>query len=404
MTSEMTRQLQKYAKHFSNLFDTNCRIVDVANQCFLYEPFGKAPYFQPFCKNGGCNLLHTYLYGCSEAYRWGGKYIYYCQAGFVFIASPVTDEVGNLTGGLVLGPLVMGSMEDTVETFSNPAVLDTVRRLSNVPTDKVNDMAEILAGVTAMISGAAHSAMGSISFKQEDILQSLYEQKESMDDQSVSYPIETEKQLEAVIHNGDKQGAQALLNDLLGKIYVISRFDVETIKVRMVELLAVLSRATIDAGADSSEILWFNTNRMKAMLKCTSIDELSRLITEIMHRFINYSFDFSAVKHSDTVYKVMEYIRQNYYKKITLDHIAQYVSFSKTYLSRIFKEETGENISQYINKVRIEKAKILLANKQNSLVDVANLVGFEDQSYFTKVFKAIVGTSPKKYQESRTKF
>ena len=65
------------------------------------------------------------------------------------------------------------------------------------------------------------------------------------------------------------------------------------------------------------------------------------------------------------------------------------------------KEETGENISSYINKVRIDRAKLLLADQNISLVDVAALTGFEDQSYFTKVFKAITGQSPKKYRESR---
>ena len=84
-----------------------------------------------------------------------------------------------------------------------------------------------------------------------------------------------------------------------------------------------------------------------------------------------------------------------------MDGIARHVNFSKTYLSRIFKEETGENISSYINKVRIDRAKLLLADQNISLVDVAALTGFEDQSYFTKVFKAITGQSPKKYRESR---
>lgn len=124
-------------------------------------------------------------------------------------------------------------------------------------------------------------------------------------------------------------------------------------------------------------------------------------ISGALHRFLGYSFDFSSVKHSDTVYKVVEYIRRNYFRKISLDDIAQHVHFSKTYLSRIFKEDTGENISSYINKVRVDRARLLLADPDLSLVDVAAITGFEDQSYFTKVFKAVTGQTPKKYKESR---
>ena len=107
------------------------------------------------------------------------------------------------------------------------------------------------------------------------------------------------------------------------------------------------------------------------------------------------------IKHSDVVFKVAEYVKSRIAEKITLDEIAEYVSLSKSYLSRIFKEETGESLSVYINKIRIEKAKLMLLDNDCALVDVASLCGFEDQSYFTKVFKRLVGVSPKRYRESR---
>ena len=404
MNQKNIQQLTKYATHFTNLFHTNCRIVDTQNQCFVSEIIGNNLYFGSYCQNKNCHILNTYLYGCNEAYRWGGKYIYYCPGGFVFVASSFSDDLGNLIGGLVLGPIIMGELDDTVEFYQHEDLKSKVAQLSNIPTDKVNDIAELLAAITGYISGVSHSIRGNIEVKQETILQSLYTSKNIHEQNSTSsYPIEAERMLQTMIHNGDKQSAQALLNELLGQIYFLAKFDVEDIKIHIIELLTILSRATIESGADPNEIIWFNTNCIKEMQKCNTIEELSIWITEIMHRFVNYSFDFSSIKHSDTVYKVIQYIRSNYFKKISLDEISKYVNFSKTYLSRIFKEETGQNISMYMNKVRIEKAKLFLTDKSTSLVDVANSVGFEDQSYFTKVFKSIVGTSPKKYQESRNK-
>lgn len=61
------------------------------------------------------------------------------------------------------------------------------------------------------------------------------------------------------------------------------------------------------------------------------------------------------------------------------------------------------NLSSYINAVRVEKSKSLLLDNSIRLVDVANLCGFEDQSYYTKVFKRIVGVSPKRYRDCRGK-
>ena len=60
----------------------------------------------------------------------------------------------------------------------------------------------------------------------------------------------------------------------------------------------------------------------------------------------------------------------------------------------------GISFSTYLNQVRIEKSKELLKNKQHKIIDVAIMVGFEDQSYFTKVFKRVTGVSPNHYREA----
>ncbi len=399
MTQQTITYLKKFANHFSHLFNTQCTIVDVCNKNFILEATDNENDLLKHCTNGNCNLLDLYLYGCNEAQRWGGKYIYYCYEGLVFVAASVTTDAGLLEGGLVLGPIIMGDMEDTLLTHEHKVSYENI---PNIQTDKIHDIAEILA---ASVSSITHSGeVIHTSHKSADILQTLYYNKEEYEDLTeMDYPFEAERQLQMCILNGDKHGAQVLLNELLGKIYFISKFDLNIIKIRTSELLALLSRASIEAGANSGEIIWFSTGSVKEMQNCKSIDEISDWITTTLYRFINYSFDFSSLKHSDTVYKVIEYIRKNYFKKISLDDIANHVNFSKTYLSRIFKDEVGENISNYVNKIRIEKAKLLIIDKKFSLIDIANLVGFEDQSYFTKVFKSIVGISPKKYKESRSK-
>jgi two-component system response regulator YesN len=399
----MNEKVEALAGRLASLLDVSCRVVDLESGGVLGGVYGDAPDFCAACGHPACNLCHTFSYGCFEAYRWGGKYVYYCHEGLAFVASSVSDEAGHPAGGLVLGPIVMGEMEDTLEGFLGTEKEPRIRALCNLTTRKVGDAAEILADLTEHISGVAHSVMGSVSYKQEDILQSLYEQRPDEREGGEPYPYEAEKRLQQCILSGDKRGATGVLNEVLAKIFVISNYDIEMIRIRMVELLTLLSRATIEAGADSKEIFWFSTGCIKEMNNCKNIYDISAWITGILHRFISYSFDYSSVKHSDTVYKVIEYIRENYPHKITLDSVAAHVSFSKTYLSRIFKEETGENMSMYINRVRIEKAKLLLCDSQVKLIEVANLVGFDDQSYFTKVFKSIVGTSPKRYKEMRKK-
>jgi len=95
----------------------------------------------------------------------------------------------------------------------------------------------------------------------------------------------------------------------------------------------------------------------------------------------------------------MEYIRAHYDHKLTLDDIAQHVYLSRSYLSSLFREETGQTLFSYINRVRVEKSKLFLMDSTVALAHAAAMCGFEDQSYFTKVFRKITGMSPKQYRD-----
>ena len=69
-----------------------------------------------------------------------------------------------------------------------------------------------------------------------------------------------------------------------------------------------------------------------------------------------------------------------------------------SYFSTVFKNAAGLSFKEYLNKVRIEESKILLQNTDFSIIDIAVAVGFEDQSYFSKVFKKYTGTTPKQFR------
>lgn len=402
MEESLRERCLKYSRHFSGLCGISCSVIDMSLHCFLESP-EDPPVFCERCSSYNQMRLSTHCYGCSEAYRWNGRYVYYCPLGLAFVASSVSDDRGELAGGLIAGPVIMGNYQDTLQELPCKEMASEISNLPVVTPRQMTDLSEILAAVTFSISGIPHSKAGSFVYEQERLLNSIYDVKEKYvtSGGETTYPIESEKKLQALIRGRDKAGSRELLNQLLGEIFFFSNFNLEEIKARVLELLVLISRASIDAGADVQEIFGFNNEYLQKIESFQSIDELSVWLTGIMHRFIDYTFDFSRIKHIDAVYKTMEYVRANYDKKLSLDEIAKNAFLSKAYLSSIFKEEIGESLTNYINRVRIEKSRVLLLDKEISLIDIANLCGFEDQSYFTRVFKKIVGISPKKYRDSR---
>lgn len=97
--------------------------------------------------------------------------------------------------------------------------------------------------------------------------------------------------------------------------------------------------------------------------------------------------------------RVEKYIKDHYTEKITLTDIADAVHVSSGYVSRFYKKNAGENLFDTINSLRINKARKLLEQSDKKIYEIAELTGFEDTAYFSKVFKKYVGSSPKEYEQ-----
>jgi YesN/AraC family two-component response regulator len=215
----------------------------------------------------------------------------------------------------------------------------------------------------------------------------------------MSYPYDKEKQLSYAIINSDLANSRKYINEILGHIFFSSANNLDVIKVRAMELSVMISRAALDGGADPSKIFDINIKFLSEFFNYGTIEEVCWSLTDILRKFTRETFAFSNVKHVDLISKAVSYVKSNYIRKLTLSEVAEYVFLSPSYFSKIFKEEMNYYFNDYLNFVRVEKSKVLLLTEKIGLVDVAEAVGFYDQSYFNKVFKKITGATPKKFKE-----
>lgn len=107
--------------------------------------------------------------------------------------------------------------------------------------------------------------------------------------------------------------------------------------------------------------------------------------------------------YSEITESILEYITANYNKKVTLGMLEAEMHFSAIYCDTIFKQEIGKSIIDYLIDIRIEEAKSLLINSEYSVKDISYLTGYEDQNYFSRLFKKRVGYTPTSYRSSMLK-
>lgn len=101
----------------------------------------------------------------------------------------------------------------------------------------------------------------------------------------------------------------------------------------------------------------------------------------------------------EAVRKAIAFIELNYYNDIDVDTLSRHVHFSRSHFSRLFGRETGLSVPEYLNRVRVERAMELMTDSSLSVLEVAKSVGFEDQFYFSRVFKVLTGRSPLEFRK-----
>jgi YesN/AraC family two-component response regulator len=214
------------------------------------------------------------------------------------------------------------------------------------------------------------------------------------------YPLDKERMLLAALRRGDNDTGRKILNELLEILLISKPNNFKFMQLRAIELVVLLSRAAVtpDSSEDTS-ILESNNRYLRRIQDAQNMEELTDILYLIMDRMSAQIFSFQGVRHASALRKAERFIWENYTRKISLQEIARASGLSAPYFSSVFKEEMGENLSSYLNRLRVEKAATLLTESDLSLSDIAAACGFEDQSWFSKIFKNYAKTSPGKFRE-----
>lgn len=138
------------------------------------------------------------------------------------------------------------------------------------------------------------------------------------------------------------------------------------------------------------------------------IGQLNRMATlnDIIQWICGFRDQVAAVlekrkneKLDKNVELAQQYVRDHYREKISLGQVAEALNISQGHLSSTFKKQTGQTFTDYVNGVKVEKAKELIAAHQYMMYEISDMLGFDTQYYFSTVFKKVAGCTPKEYEQ-----
>ncbi|MGE5583305.1 MAG: response regulator [Bacillota bacterium] len=154
-----------------------------------------------------------------------------------------------------------------------------------------------------------------------------------------------------------------------------------------------------EAGGSGEEVFNDPLEEYNRIIACQTAADMANRLTEVLARISDYIHIRKSNKFYQTIEKAKEFLRSNYAKEdLTLDEVARYVNMGPCYLSFTFKQEVGTNFTDYLNQIRLEKAKELLMVSNYKSYEVCYMVGYNNPTYFSTVFKKYVGVSPTEFK------
>ncbi|MBD8068191.1 response regulator transcription factor [Bacillus sp. PS06] len=177
---------------------------------------------------------------------------------------------------------------------------------------------------------------------------------------------------------------------------MISKERIDLTKMYCMELLLNMIQQSRSEPLDSYAQVVIQLDEM------TTIQQIEEFVTRIGIKIAESNYEHTTKIYSNAIEKVISYIEKNLDQpNLSLKKIAREILFmNEDYLSRIFQRETGERFSLYVNKLRMEKAKVLLETREDlKMFEVSELTGFGDKNhYFSLAFKKYTGMSPREYK------
>ena len=222
--------------------------------------------------------------------------------------------------------------------------------------------------------------------------------KEQKTDQSLAAFYKKEKDLLEKVRTGTVTEVKALLNDLIGFVLFNEGGQLESVRVHTIELTSLLSRVAIEGGASTDSIFYLSSQFITRLYHQQTLEDLCLLMQEVLESFIDSMFS-STDKGNPHIRKALRYMQDNYSTHLELAQVADFVGLSPSYFSTLFKQTVGISFREKLCRIRVEESKRLLLQKKYALNDIALAMGFPDQSYYSKVFKRIVGVPPGKYRQ-----
>jgi two-component system response regulator YesN len=211
--------------------------------------------------------------------------------------------------------------------------------------------------------------------------------------------VQDEKQIMLAIKAGDMEKVTLYLTAVFDKIIQL-KVGYKAIQMICIELIGIANRIARESSIDVKEIYSNKDIPYDEMKRHETIMAVKKWINGVYERLIHLLLGVEINEnYAEATKRTLQYIRKNFTQDISLCQAAQDIGVNSSYLSRIFKEDCGTGFAEYLNSIRVAQARYLIEHTDSKLKEIVRQAGFNNYTYFFKVFKLVTGKTPVEYKE-----
>lgn len=370
-----------------------------------------------------CRIIYNLEGGknrCQGAYKRAGKqaalfgepYIFRCPSGLIEWAAPIVLN-GEHVGTIICGQVLMWEPEEffwiELRKMNQPLtddfeeLFEAVGELAIVTGNQVQASAYLLYVVANYIMKAGwENYRQSREFaRQRTLYHAEIENRKTLEkqlDKTEILSLIDEDEIIVQLQN-NRNKSKAYLEGLISGLRYEAHQKLSSMQAKMTELLVILSRVASQMGLEVDVFQAINSQAIPQIYQTDSIESISVLTSRAVDAYLEHVEESAGKSENPNISLMKDYIDSHYKENLTVDAIANSACLSPGYAGRIFKEQLGMPIMDYVLKVRIEKSKKLLQNPHYQIQAIAESVGYEDAGYFTKVFRKAEGITPTQFRK-----
>lgn len=335
-----------------------------------------------------------------------GLFTFKSKYEFSYLVAVIADR-STYYGSLLLGPFLLKE--------SNEHLINEILREQNFPMSIRTQLKNIYGSIPILnssrhyylqqliASAITNPKSSEVSHIQQPLdttidLMDVYYPEIKVEENGYDYALEV--LLLTKVSYGDLEKVIELYNEHI-KVSYFNKTGPNHLRYSKNTAIAfstLLSRAIITGGVDPDKALSLAKHYETRIEHVHTIDDLINVIDHMLVKYTNNVLQLSNINHVSVIKSASKYVHMHLSEPIRLNDVADYINLSPNYFSSLFKREMKLSFADYVNQTRIKESQYLLKTTDYSIYDIAITVGYNNQNYFTTIFRKFTGITPKQYR------